>query len=95
MIYIDFEKSTFNKYHKIIKCWLLRKFDGGKSYKKGYSCGNNKCEICSTSIHKVKNLPKTAVDFFKKNIDALIIGNPYKIGQLYEEYKGLGINDEL
>ncbi|WP_312390218.1 hypothetical protein [Chryseobacterium sp.] len=93
MIYIDFDKNILDKYHKIIRCWFLRKFAGGKTHKNGYHCGNDKCEICSKSIHKVNNIPEAAVDFFKNNIDTLIIGNPSQLIKLYKEYVKLGIDD--
>lgn len=98
MIYIDFKESNFNKYHKIIKCWLLIKIDGRKSNKNknGHICENNKCEICSTTIYKFKDMPKAVINFIKRDdiIDDLIIGKPSKLVEIYKEYKELGINDK-
>jgi hypothetical protein len=92
MIIINIEDVDLTKYHKTIKCWFLRKFDGGKSYKSGYHCGDNTCGICTKKGHKMKGLPLKFIVFFKKNLDKIIIGNPKELVEINRSFNRMKLS---
>lgn len=94
MICILNKNEVIDKYHKIVKCWLLRKFDGGQNYAAGHNCLIKECVICKKSIHKFENFPENALILLKEEIDVLISGNPIELLDLFKNYEDLNLLEE-
>ncbi|WP_294214701.1 hypothetical protein [uncultured Chryseobacterium sp.] len=87
MITLQIDETKVIFFTKLLQCWFLRKFDGGKSYKNGHHCGDKICVICNSSINIEKGLPIKFTSFVKKNLNKIICGSPTEIFEINKQFK--------
>lgn len=95
MISLSLNNYSLAYYHKLVKCWLLKKMHGNKSKTNitGHHCNDHLCVICRTRFQKF-DLPKLFIDYLTEDkIDLLLTGKPRDLLVLNQEFLNLNLED--